>query len=366
LLTALPVGLFLKNSKLFTNSPADSESLQKAKQIRLSVCIPARNEAKSIGTSLKYLVESTHSDFEILVMDDNSEDNTVAIVEEWMSRSNRVRLLTSNPLPPGWNGKQFACWQLAKEAKYEWVMFIDADVRVSPDALTRCIAEQQSKGAPLVSGFPRQVTGTWSEKLLIPMMHYVLLCFLPIDRMRASTMPGFAAGCGQLFLANRETYLAVGGHSAIAGSRHDGIQLPRAFRRKGFATDIFDASDIVSCRMYENIAQVQRGLLKNAYEGIANPKLIIPFTVLLLGGTLLPWILTCVAAANAWPTWSIVSLAVLSLASWIPRLVAASKYSQSWFGALCHPIALIWFVGLQWIAFVQGLLGIQVTWRGRL
>jgi cellulose synthase/poly-beta-1,6-N-acetylglucosamine synthase-like glycosyltransferase len=111
LLTALPVGLFLKNTKLFTTSPADTESLQKAESIRLSVCIPARNEAKSIGNSLKHLVESTHRDFEILVMDDNSEDNTAAIVEEWMARSNRIRLLKSAPLPLGWNGKQFACWQ---------------------------------------------------------------------------------------------------------------------------------------------------------------------------------------------------------------------------------------------------------------
>ena len=366
LLTILPVGLFLKNADLFAVSPKDSESIQRAKQMRLSVCIPARNEAKSIGTSLNHLVESTHCDFEILVMDDSSEDNTAAIVEEWMAKSNRIRLLKSDPLPSGWNGKQFACWQLANAAKNEWLLFVDADVRVSPDALARCIAEQQRKGVPLVSGFPRQITGTWSEKLLIPMMHYVLLCFLPIDRMRASTMPGFAAGCGQLFLANREAYFEVGGHSAISGSRHDGIQLPRAFRRKGFATDIFDASDIVSCRMYESIAQVQRGLLKNAYEGIANPKLIVPFTVLLLGGTLFPLMLAIVAIANAWPTWSIVAFATMSLASWIPRMVAARKFGQSWIGALCHPIALVWFVVLQWVAFIQGILGIQVTWRGRL
>lgn len=366
LLTILPVGLFLKNADLFAVSPKDSESIQRAKQMRLSVCIPARNEAKSIGTSLKHLVESTHNEFEILVMDDSSEDNTAAIVEEWMTKSKRIRLLKSDPLPSGWNGKQFACWQLANAAKNEWLLFVDADVRVSPDALARCIAEQQRTGVPLVSGFPRQITGTWSEKLLIPMMHYVLLCFLPIDRMRASTMPGFAAGCGQLFLANRETYFEVGGHSAISGSRHDGIQLPRAFRRKGFATDIFDASDIVSCRMYESVAQVQRGLLKNAYEGIANPRLILPFTVLLLGGTLFPLMLTLIAVANAWPTWSIVAFATMSLASWIPRMVAARKFGQSWFGAMCHPIAVIWFVVLQWIAFVQGILGIQVTWRGRL
>lgn len=365
LLTLLPVGLFLKNIKLFSIAPSDAESMSKAKTVRVSVCIPARNEAKSIGTSLKHLLESTHGEYEILVMDDHSEDETPDIVRDWMNRSDRVRLVTSAPLPPNWNGKQFACWQLAQAAKFEKLLFVDADVRVHPDALTRCVAEQQVKSVPLVSGFPRQITGTWSEKLLIPMMHYVLLCFLPIDRMRASTMPGFAAGCGQLFLADRDTYFKVGGHSSIAGSRHDGIQLPRAFRSRGFATDIFDASDIVSCRMYENTAQVLRGLLKNAYEGIANPRLIVPFTVLLLGGTLLPLALLCVAVNFAWPTWSIVAFAAMFVCSWIPRIVAAKRFQQSKFGALGHPIAICWFVALQWIALVQGLLGIQVAWRGR-
>ena len=120
------------------------------------------------------------------------------------------------------------------------------------------------------------------------MMHYVLLGYLPIERMRSTVDPGFAAGCGQLFLAKKQEYLQSDGHRAIASSRHDGIKLPRNFRNHGFKTDLFDASDIAKCRMYQSLSQVHRGLLKNATEGIANPKLILPFSILLLGGATIP------------------------------------------------------------------------------
>ena len=82
--------------------------------------------------------------------------------------------------------------------------------------------------------------------------------------------------------------MSVGGHSAIRDSRHDGIQLPRVYRRAGHWTDIFDATDIARCRMYTSAQQVCNGLLKNATEGIANARLIVPFSILLVGGSVLP------------------------------------------------------------------------------
>ncbi|MFN7842038.1 MAG: glycosyltransferase, partial [Pirellula sp.] len=172
-------------------------------------------EAKSIGAALSSLLESHHDVYEVLVLDDHSEDDTPEIVAEWMKKSDRVKLLQSPPLPEGWNGKQHACWQLANFAQHEFLLFLDADVRLSPDALTRILAEQSVRDVSLLSGFPSQETGTFSEKLLIPMMHYVLLCYLPMDRMRASTDPGFAAGCGKMFLAKKSDYLTGEGHSAI-------------------------------------------------------------------------------------------------------------------------------------------------------
>lgn len=373
-LALLPAAMFIKNLRDFQPACNDPSMLQRASQIPLSVLIPARNEETSITAVLDALLASTHGEFEVLVLDDASEDNTASIVAEKSARLPRVQLHRSAGLAEGWNGKQNACWQLAQLAKYDRLLFLDADVRLSKDALTRILAEQEFRQAPLVSGFPLQETGTIAEKMLIPMMHYILLGFLPIDRMRNSTEVGFAAGCGQLFLAMKPQYMQSGGHRAIAASRHDGIKLPRAFRQAGFKTDIFDATDIAKCRMYKDLRQVQQGLLKNATEGIANPKLIVPFTVLLLGGSVVPVCLLVWQTLSCWKnaTWSglpLVSLILLALATvmgWIPRILAQRTFRQSLLGALAHPVSVLWFVVLQWRALIRSLLRIKTPWRGRI
>ena len=310
----------------------------------------------------------------MLVLDDASEDATAQIVASKSERFQAIALHRSKGLAPGWNGKQNACWQLAQLAQYDRLLFLDADVRLSPEALGRILAEQEYREAPLVSGFPFQETGSFAEKLLIPMMHYILLGFLPIERMRNSTDPGFAAGCGQLFLAKKADYLQAGGHSALAGSRHDGIKLPRAFRQVGLKTDIFDASDLATCRMYHNLQQVHQGLLKNATEGIANPKLIGPFTFLLLGGSVLPiclflWQLVRCLEGSLWSGFPLATLIILGLAalvSWLPRLLAQRRFRQSMLGVLMHPWSVLWFVSLQWTALLRQALRLKTAWRGRL
>lgn len=372
-LAALPVAMFFKNMQSFQRSCSEPAWIEKAKKLSISVLIPARNEGMSIGPALHALLESSHPSFEVLVLDDASEDDTAAIVESISSQFAQVKLHRSTGLPQGWNGKQNACWQLSQLAHYDRLLFLDADVRLSKDALTRILAEQEFRQSPLVSGFPMQETGSLAEKLLIPMMHYILLGFLPIDRMRSSTDPGFSAGCGQMFLALKSQYMQAGGHRAIAGSRHDGIKLPRAFRSAGFKTDIFDATDIARCRMYHNLQQVQQGLLKNAIEGVANQKLIVPFTILLIGGSIVPiglfaWQLIHCIEHSSWTGLNLAILLILGLAStisWFPRIMAQRAFHQSALGAAAHPLAILWFVFLQWLALVRHWLRLPTAWRGR-
>ncbi len=365
LIALLPLAMFVKNGMVFSRASSAPEQLQFGDAARVSILIPARNEATSIESAMEAILSNGHPNFEVLVLDDHSEDDTASIVQLIAARDHRVRLLHSNPLPADWNGKQHACWQLANQSQYEWLLFLDADVRLSSDAVSRCMAEQHRRQAPLVSGFPMQETGTVAEKILIPLMHYVLLSYLPIERMRSSLGVGLAAGCGQLFLADKQVYMSVGGHSAIRGSRHDGIQLPRAFRRAGHKTDIFDATDLARCRMYTSTKEVCNGLLKNATEGIANARLIVPFTVLLIGGSVLPGlalILGYVAGASS------IALSILLVAfaiSFVPRLIACNRFHQSYLGAALHPLGVAWFVALQWIALVRKQLGLTTKWRGR-
>ena len=366
LLALLPTLMFTKNLQLYRPATNASELLEAASQEAVSILIPARNEAAGIAITLEHLLKSDHPQFEVWVLDDHSEDGTAEIVADIAQRDSRVRLLRSKPLPEGWNGKQHACWQLAQLANHGWLLFLDADVHVAPDAISRIMAQMLARPVSLLSGFPRQITGTVSEQLLIPMMHIVLLGYLPIERMRASTDASFSAGCGQLFFANRADYFQCGGHAKIFGSRHDGIKLPKLFRSSQLSTDLFDATDIAACRMYRGYGQVVRGLLKNATEGIANKVLLIPFTILLGGAFVAPLVMMIMALIWQWPLWLKVILSLATLLSFVPRVMAAERFRQSWLGVLLHPLAVAWFLFLQWRAWIEGILGRRVAWRGRM
>lgn len=367
----LPALMMVRNLHLFRTLPRANEAWPIAnrenihQRATVSVLIPARNEQSSIGSCLEHVLQCNWHELEVIVLDDSSTDATFEICSRIAARDNRLSIVKGGVLPAHWNGKQHACWQMAQSAHGDWLLFIDADVRLSEDAIPRLLHEARSLQVDLLSGFPKQVTGTWSEKLMIPLMHFILLGYLPIDRMRTSPGAEFAAGCGQLFFARRTAYEVCEGHKAIAGSRHDGLKLPRHFRKHGLKTDIFDASNIASCRMYHNARQVVVGLLKNATEGIAHPRTIVIFSLLLAGAAVLPAISLIVAVWQGANSWLITELLVATGISYVPRLQAAQRFEQSWLGALLHPVGVLAFLLIQWCALVTELLGYRVRWRGR-
>lgn len=368
----LPTLMVVRNLERFLPPEKSEPKQDNALPRRISVLIPARNEAAGIAKTIHAVLGNQEIQCEVIVLDDASSDATADIVSAMAQRDSRVRLISGTALPAGWNGKQYACYQLASAATHEEIMFMDADVRLEPDALCRLIDSRRRDALDLLSVFPRQVTMTFWEQLLIPMMHYLLLGYLPLDRMRQSTDPAFAAGCGQLFLTTKDAYDKAGTHQAIAGSRHDGIKLPRAYRNAHLRTDVMDGTPIASCRMYTSRSEVFQGLLKNAYEGIANPKLIGIFTVLLLGGSVLP-LLSFVGVMWLWlssvmPFGAVLlSLAFAGLVlSHVPRVLCAKRFQQSTIGAALHTLATTVFVALQWVALKNHMRGRQVAWRGRV
>jgi hypothetical protein len=368
ILSGLPVVMMMKNLGLFRQATKDPELVRLGSQEQVSVLIPARNEEGSIRAALESILRYDNPGLEVIVQDDCSEDATAAIVRDVAATDPRVRLIDAIPLPEGWNGKQHACWRLAKAANHPWLFFADADVRFSEDAIPRMIAEAKKQEVELLSGFPLQETKTPAEKMLIPLMHFVLLGYLPIEQMRKSTSKGFSAGCGQLMLAQSEAYWRCDGHRAIRASRHDGIKLPRAFRIHDMRTDIFDASDIASCRMYTSCKEVVRGLMKNATEGIASTSRIVPFTVLLAGASVLPVVSLLVVMVFDYAQTSVVYLllGIASILSFAPRAIVVNRYSQSWLTVVLHPLSVAWFLLIQWAAWLQSRFGKRVSWRGRL
>ena len=139
-----------------------------------------------------------------IVLDDHSTDATRAILAA--IPDSRLRVASAPPLPAGWSGKQHACAELATLARHDLMVFLDADVRLAPDALVRIAHVMATPGIGLASGFPREVTRSWAEHLLLPLIHFLLLGFLPIRLMRHFVAPSLGAGCGQLMAVHREAY----------------------------------------------------------------------------------------------------------------------------------------------------------------
>lgn len=345
----------------------------------VAVLIPARNEESNIAACVESVLASVNVQLEVLVLDDASTDRTAAIVGEIAGRDARVKLVATTELPAGWNGKQHACWLLAQQTHAERMLFLDADVRLETDAIARCVGEMGARKVVLLSGFPRQIVACWLERLLLPLIHFVLLSFLPMGRMRSTTRAAYAAGCGQFFLVEREAYFVSGGHSAIRATRHDGLRLPQAMRRHGFRTDIVDLTALASVRMYDSSRAVWFGLAKNATEGLAAPSRIVPLTLLLLLGQVLPvmaaglwlalWISNLVVGATFDEPRIAAAVSVLLVlavaASFLPRLLAVKRFRQPWGSAVLHPVGVAVLLCLQWYALSMRVLGKPVAWRSR-
>lgn len=365
LCAAVPACLTLANLRLFRLPRAAAPHGTSA---AVSVLIPARDEERSIGRTVLSALSSTGVDLEVVVLDDESRDATTRIVSEIAAADPRVRLVKGRPLPAGWCGKQHACAVLADEARHDHLVFIDADVTLLPECLARSVAFLRESEAALVSGFPRQETVTFLEWLLLPLIHFVLLGYLPLGRSRRSLSPGLAAGCGQLFVTRIADYRTAGGHAAIRESLHDGIKLPRAYRRAGLATDIFDATDLASCRMYERGVDVLKGLSKNATEGMASPRVVLPASVLLLFGQVLPAVLLAIGVATGWSgfsaraAWGVV---VATILCYLPRVLESIRFRQSLASAIAHPLAVAVFLGIQWVGVFRKALGLNTSWKGR-
>lgn len=361
LLAAIPAGLFLVNLLFYQRSRPLGAPLPYTGGV--SVLIPARNEEANIEATLRSVLANHEVQLEVVVLDDHSTDRTPEIVARLAAHDARVRLESAPPLPAGWCGKQHACHILAQRARYPQLVFIDADVRLLPDSLLRMVRFLNRSGAALVSGVPHQELGTFSERLLLPQIHFVLLGYLPLPMMRLTKQPAFSAGCGQLFVIRRDAYEAVGGHEPIRTTLHDGVKLPRLFRRHGFKTDLFDATDVATCRMYRTDGEVWRGLGKNATEGLAAPGAIVPMSVLLFGGQVMPFLL--IGALPGMSFAGVVCTCGAMGLAWLPRLIGVRRFRQPLGSALLHPVGVLALLAIQWLALVRKFAGKPSVWKGR-
>jgi chlorobactene glucosyltransferase len=235
----------------------------------VSVIVPARNEALNIGTCVRSLVASTYPSFEVIVVDDGSEDGTADIVRSIdREHASEVRVVPAGELPAGWLGKPHACWRGANETKGELLLFTDADTRHAPDLLARAVTGQREERADLLTVIGDQDMETPWERLVQPQIFMMMLFRFPdLDRTARTSSWRDAIANGQYLLFRRDAYEAVGGHAAVRQEVAEDLALAQRVKRSGLKLRIRGARDALATRMYRSLSELVEGWTKNLYVG---------------------------------------------------------------------------------------------------
>jgi chlorobactene glucosyltransferase len=333
---------------------------------RVSVLVPARNEARTIVACVESLASQDYPDFEIIALDDQSTDATSALLDALAARYANVTVLHGSETPPaGWNGKSYACHRLAAQATGDWLLFTDADTRHAASSIARGVAQAAGLNADLLSAFPRQITGSWSERVVVSF----IVDFLPLVGLDLTSLwrgtSGGAAANGQYLLARAGAYRASGGHEAIAGELVDDFGLARRFRACGWRVALVDGTSMLTCRMYHDAGEVWAGFSKNMLLALENPEsprqpawlgalfgwgyacvFVLPFVRLLLPGHRLP------------------SLAEIG---WLAALrgMVGQRFARPAHEIATTPLAAWGVMALTLNALLLRLRGGRVGWKGR-
>ncbi len=231
----------------------------------VSILVPARNEERNIEACVRSLLGQDYPNFELLVLDDESEDATGEILSRLQQEDRRLLILRGKPLPDGWLGKNWACHQLAQAVRGTYLLFTDADTRHHPRMLADTIALAEATRADFLSGIPAQETVTWAEKLAVPMIPWMEHTTVPVALVRAWPFAALANAVGQFMFYRRSAYERTGGHAAVMGTVIEDFALPRQVKRHGLRWDLVDAAGRVRTRMYQNWSEVWDGYSKNLF-----------------------------------------------------------------------------------------------------
>lgn len=236
---------------------------------RVSVLVPARNEKRTIVSCIGSLVAQDYPDFEVITLDDQSSDETDTLLDELAaSHTNLMVIHGSESPPPRWNGKSYACFRLAAQATGDWMLFTDADTLHTPTSISQGVALAEGLQVDLLSVFPRQITRSWSEWIIISfILDFLPLIGLDLTEIWRGTANSTAAN-GQYLLVRAAAYHAVDGHRAISSALVDDFALAKHMRSNGYRVALADGSSMVSCRMYHSTREVWDGFSKNILLGL--------------------------------------------------------------------------------------------------
>ncbi|MFC1992749.1 glycosyltransferase [Chloroflexota bacterium] len=334
----------------------------------VSILIPARNEETNIKTCLKTLQRQDYPEFEIMVLDDSSTDNTADIVARMAAEDKRIQLVRGEPLPEGWAGKPFACYQLAKEAGGSWLLFTDADTTHASNMLHSVLALALKSKSSLLSGFPRQIATSLPQKVAIPILYFVILSWLPLWWLQRSKEPKPSLAIGQFLLFPRDEYWRIGGHEAVKSKILEDVWLGVEVNRHGGRHIAVDLSSVVSCNMYQNVGAMWEGFIKWIYSVASlSPVALVGLMIAGYIFFLAPfyWLWNELFSADSPTGWGhIVIFQVATIL--VMRWILDSRFKEPFISSLLHPIGFSFLFLAAIRACSRRVTGAGVHWKKRL
>jgi chlorobactene glucosyltransferase len=337
----------------------------------VSILVPARNEAPTIARCVISLARQEYARCEVLVLDDQSEDATAAIVERIARRHPQVRLLRGAPLPPGWHGKAWACRQLAHAARGEWLLFVDADTVFARECVSTALAVARGRSADLLTLMPRLQAGGVGEALLLATMPLTFAGFLPQGLVMSTRWPLVAGALGKFLLFRRETYLQIGGHEAVRTDIVEDMQLSRLVKRHGGRLVWIDGTALVRARPYYGLREAWSGIAKSSFAAVNYSLLALmlglPATAAVLlapygfaiAGIIADALNRRVDAALLW-----LPLAQVGLL-WLSYLLILSRFGLPRRMVVLHAATILATIVLTVQSAYEVTLGSGVAWKGR-
>lgn len=321
----------------------------------VSIMIPVRDEQHNIAHCIESILEQHYYNFEVIILDDDSKDLTTEVVKPYIERNQKISLISGKKLPQKWLGKNWACQQLADNAKGDVFLFIDADVRLGASCLNNLLFQMQRRKVKMISVFPTQLMSSLGEWLTVPLVNWMLITFLPIIRVFSSRKVILSAASGQLLLFDKNVYNEIGGHKVIKSEIAVDAEFAKLIKQKGMKVLTMLGGNSVFSKMYRNFDDAFNGFSKNFFPAF---KLSVYLFTLLLFFFFLAWLFPVVYSFFNFLFIIPVMLILLQ------RIVVAMLSNQNILSVILHPFQMLVLIMIGVNSMYISRTG-KIKWKGR-
>ena len=332
----------------------------------VSVCVPARNEERDIETCLTSLLNQNYPQFEVIVVDDNSTDNTPRIIKSLQERYPNLIAVRGAALPPDWYGKPFALHQAEQKTQGELLLFTDADPVFQRNALTTAVHLMQKHRLDMISLLPGSKFGSFWERTVQPVIFAFIAALTRFRKVNDPDSPD-AMGVGAFIMLRREVYDRVGGHVTLKQAILEDIGMARLVKHAGAKMMIADAQKIYSIRMYHSFQEIWVGWRKNVF--LAMKKSIFKtfyYILCVLGFVVTPWLMVGIhlwmGSALGWQAMALAGLGMVL----ITKLTLCHELNLEKYYALLFPLGALVMSAIMINSMIHVLFRGGAEWRGRI